>query len=98
MRHVAFWLFMVIATTAAMLLALPLAMSECQLNYTQPEIDTCFARNAWGFRLYAASYVGFLSFSIVLYTRASRWAFPSILQVAVGPFCVALAIATFYFR
>ncbi|MGF7146685.1 hypothetical protein FHS96_000294 [Sphingomonas zeicaulis] len=84
---------MIFALLPALIFAFPFMMSECQLNSTQAEIDACFARNAWGFRIYAGSLLGFLAVSIVLYARASRWALPSIALVAFGPLAFALALA-----
>jgi hypothetical protein len=93
LRHVIFWTFVVIAMLPAAALAFPFAMNECQLNNTQAAIDTCFARNAWGFRIYAASFLGFVALSVTLYARQNRWALPSIVLVATGPFILVLACA-----
>ncbi|AHE52405.1 hypothetical protein NX02_03255 [Sphingomonas sanxanigenens DSM 19645 = NX02] len=77
----------------ALIFAFPFAMNECQLSNTQAEIEACFARNAWGFRVYAASLPGFLVLSVILYARASRWALPSLALVSLGPLAVAMAFA-----
>lgn len=98
MRHVIFWLLLVAATLLALILALPLAISECQLNDTPLEIDTCFARNAWAIRVYAVTFFCFLGFSTILYARASRWALPSLIFTAAGPFCLLLALAITFVR
>lgn len=74
------------ALIVAALLAFPFLMNECQLNNTQAEIDTCFARNSSSSQIYVASLVGFIAFSITLFSRQNKWAFLSIALVAFGPF------------
>lgn len=90
MRSPVFLVYLGTALFAALAMAFPFAMNECQLNSSQVAIQKCFFDNSLGTRAYFASLPAFLIGSIALYKLRSRWAQASCWGIAVGPFLASV--------
>jgi hypothetical protein len=90
MRSPVFLVYVGTALFAAVSMAFPFAMNECQLSGSQVAVQKCFFDNALGAKAYFASLPAFLITSILLYKLRSRWAQASCWGIAVGPFLASV--------
>lgn len=90
MRSPVFLVYLGTALFAALSMAFPFAMNECQLNRSQVAIQECFSDNSLGTKAYFASLPAFLIASITLNKLRSRWAQASCWGIAVGPFLASV--------
>jgi hypothetical protein len=84
-RHVWFGLALIAALFAALPMALPYAMNECQLHATQEAVDRCFAGNKAGGNLYFGTIIFAAVTATGLHLLRSRWRWLALIAVPVGP-------------
>ena len=90
-RHVAFILGLFVALAAALPMAFPFFMNECQLSGEQEAIDLCFARNDLAMKVYFGTILIVGIVAVALHISRRKWAWLVLCAIPVAPIAVTIA-------